>query len=82
MFYYYYPVNLTLEENGTFIAEIENIPEVRTIGKNKNNAFFWIKDALILCLNERKKYDIKIPKPLPPKDGQKCVEIGLKFMII
>ncbi len=72
---YAYPVNFIQDENGTIIAQFPDVPEAITVGKDKDNAFEWAQDAIVVALSGYMDEKKDIPKPSECKKGQSIVII-------
>ena len=66
-----YPVVLTLDENGSFIAQFPDVPEAITVGADQTNALEWAQDALVVALIGYIEDHRDIPKPSSPQEEQK-----------
>lgn len=70
-----YPVTLTRDDEGGFIASFADVPEAMTVGKDETNASYWAEDALVVALSGYLDSHRDIPKPSKPKRGQRVVEL-------
>ncbi|MBI5521042.1 MAG: XRE family transcriptional regulator [Desulfarculus sp.] len=70
-----YPVILTLDSNGTFIAQFPDVPEALTVGSDQADALYWAQDALVVALSGYLDDRRDIPQPSKPKRGQKLVAL-------
>ena len=80
-----YPLILTKDENGTFIAQFPDLPEAMTVGADETNAIDWAQDALVVALTGYMEERRDIPPPSKPKKGHKTIhlppQIAMKLSI-
>jgi antitoxin HicB len=80
-----YPLILTKDENGTFIAQFPDLPEAMTVGADETNALDWAQDALVVALTGYIEERRDISPPSKPKKGHKTVhlppQIAMKLSI-
>jgi antitoxin HicB len=74
-----YPVILSLDENGSIIAEFPDVPEAITMGADENEALEWARDALVVALTGYIDERRDIPRPSAPESGQKQVHLTPKI---
>ena len=58
-----YPVTLTLDDNGTILASVLDIPGVHSFGNDANEALENVADALALIIECRMRDGQEIPGP-------------------
>ncbi len=70
-----YSVVLTVDQNGTVIAEFPDVPEALTCGADETNALQWAQDALVVALSGYVDDRRDIPIPSKPQKGQQFVPL-------
>lgn len=65
-----YPVQLTLQDDGSYLVSFPDIPEALTDGKTKKEALSEAVDCLIAALGGYIGDRREIPKPSQPMQGQ------------
>ncbi|MBW1940827.1 MAG: hypothetical protein JRI28_05560 [Deltaproteobacteria bacterium] len=80
-----YPVSLTVDENGTIIANFPDVPEAMTVGADRTNALEWAQDALVIALTGYIEERRDIPPPSKLKKDQLTVplppQVAMKIAI-
>lgn len=73
----HYPVDITPDDNGTFLVTCPDIPEMASVGDDIESALLEAEDGLATALefyfDDRKE----IPLPSPVKAGQHSVKLPL-----
>jgi len=69
-----YPVTIT-EEDGTFIAQVDDVPEAITYGDTLEEALEEAVDALEVALSSYKGDGRVKPAPSEPKAGQYVIKL-------
>lgn len=72
-----YPVKLSLDSNGTILAEVPDIPEAVTFGDDKDEALARVAEVIEDCLGEYVARRVPIPVPSPAKRGQKLAAVSV-----
>lgn len=72
-----YPVEITPDDNGTFLVTCPDIPEMASVGEDIDSALLEAEEGLETALEFY--FDDKRPIPMPsqPKDGQHTVPLSL-----
>ncbi|TYB08201.1 type II toxin-antitoxin system HicB family antitoxin [Aggregatibacter actinomycetemcomitans] len=72
-----YPVEITPDDNGTFLVTCPDIPEMASVGEDIESALLEAEEGLETALEFY--FDDKRPIPMPsqPKDGQYTVPLSL-----
>ena len=70
-----YPVELTEDPDGGYIAQAVDIPEALTFGGSKEEALLEIEDAVLVALSGYEDEKRDIPAPSKPKRDQYTVYI-------
>ncbi len=68
-----YPVKLKKDTNGTWLAEMPDIPEVTSVGDDVEDALINVLDALECAIQMYFDNRKAVPMPSAPKRGQKTV---------
>ena len=69
-----FPVTLTPDDNGTFLVECPDIPEVITFGESVDDALYHARDALEEAIAGHLQEGLPIPVP---SSGEHMVEITI-----
>lgn len=73
----HYPVDITPDDNGTFLVTCPDIPEMASVGDDIESALLEAEEGLTVALefyfDDRKE----IPLPSLPKSGQYTVKLPL-----
>ena len=70
-----YPVDLTLAEDGTIVAQAVDLPEALTFGDTEAEALATVRDALHVALTGYLEDRRDIPAPSRPKRGQQSIAL-------
>ncbi|MGD8562170.1 MAG: type II toxin-antitoxin system HicB family antitoxin [Desulfarculaceae bacterium] len=70
-----YPVKITPNRVGGFIARFPDVPEALTEADTKDEVLHWAQDALVVALSGYLDQRKDIPQPSRPKRGQSLVAL-------
>jgi antitoxin HicB len=70
-----YPVRLVRDQDGSYVAEVPDVPGTLTVGSSRQEALEWIQDALVVALSGYVEARKDIPPPSRPRRGQPVVAL-------
>ncbi len=76
-----YPVTLTPDDNGTFLATVDDIPEVVTYGDDEADAVARAADAIVTALGGYIADRRDIPTARKAKAGERCAALPLMAVL-
>ena len=71
-----YPVRLTRDEAGRYLATCRDVPEALTDGESQEEALREMGDALRVALAGYVLEGRPIPEPSPARDGETSVSVA------
>lgn len=80
-----YPVSLTPDENGEFLVQARDLPEVLTWGRTEGEALAMAEDALAVVVSAALDDGRPVPEPSPLQPGEHLVglpaQLGAKIAV-
>ena len=70
-----YPVELTLDTNGSFLVDVVDIPEAHAVGEDEAEALRNAVEAIETALDMYAEQLRALPSPSPPRPGQLTVSL-------
>ncbi|MCT8534473.1 type II toxin-antitoxin system HicB family antitoxin [Glaesserella parasuis] len=72
-----YPVEITKDDNNTYLVTCPDIPEMASVGEDIEEALLEAKDGLAAALEFYFDDRRTIPLPSPTKEGQHTVDLSI-----